>query len=56
MQTPSQYGFDPTTPLFGSDLYDRTDLPAEAQLPLPWSNTMHDDHRALIEQHGLGDE
>lgn len=53
VQAPSQYGFDPTVPLFGSDLYDRTDLPPEAQLPLPWSNTMHDDHRALIEHHGL---
>lgn len=51
---PGGYGFDPTRPLFNSDLYDRPDQPDHARLPLPWAKTMHKDQRALIEQHGLG--
>ncbi|WP_145981229.1 hypothetical protein [Pseudonocardia sp. HH130629-09] len=55
VRDPQKYGLDPSRRLSVSDLYDeRENLPVEARLPLPWANTMHDDHRALIEKHGLG--
>ncbi|OSY37582.1 MULTISPECIES: hypothetical protein [Pseudonocardia] len=54
VREPRRYGFDPTGRLSVDDLYDRRERGEDPRLPLPWSTTVHADHRALIEQHDLG--